>query len=194
MTREEEQFDPKLAMALAHPSRLRILKILNEQAASPAMMAKLLDLPLGTVSYHTKVLVETDCVSLVKTEARRGALEHFYRAKPRTALGSRDWQKVPASLRGDLIAASLDGFCTSVVRALQAESFRRLKDSCLVWQPFAVDQEGWAAIIAILREAEERVRDVADQCAKRLDDPTEAISIVVAFSAFEAGTSGTETA
>jgi len=158
------------------------------------MMARMLDLSLGNVSYHTKVLVETDCVWLVKSEPRRGAVEHFYRAKPHTALGSRDWQRIPESLRGDLVAAALDQFHNSVVRALQSGSFRTRMDSCLVWQPLTVDQGGWETITAVMADAEAKIRAVADECARRLDDPAVAIPIIVMFSAFEAGSSdqGTE--
>lgn len=48
---------------------------------SPVQLAKLLDEGLSQVSYHMNVLRDTGCVKLVRTEPRRGAVEHFYKLK-----------------------------------------------------------------------------------------------------------------
>jgi hypothetical protein len=45
---------------------------------SPNLLATAMDEPLGNVSYHVKTLLEYDTLELVKTEPRRGAVEHFY--------------------------------------------------------------------------------------------------------------------
>jgi hypothetical protein len=46
--------------------------------ASPSELPDALGEPLGNVSYHVRILRELDCIELVRTEPRRGALEHFY--------------------------------------------------------------------------------------------------------------------
>ncbi len=38
---------------------------------------------LGNVSYHVRALLDDGLVELVRTEQRRGALAHFYRASPK---------------------------------------------------------------------------------------------------------------
>jgi len=70
----------ELAKAAAHPLRVCILASLQQGLASPNQLAKELDEPLGNVSYHVKTLLDYGCVELVKTEPRRGAVEHFYRS------------------------------------------------------------------------------------------------------------------
>src|SRR4051812_34613913 len=75
-----ETAEARIAKALAHPLRARILQRLGERVASPADLAGELGAPLGVVSYHVRKLGDDDCVELVRTEARRGALQHFYRA------------------------------------------------------------------------------------------------------------------
>src|SRR3954452_24956885 len=75
------QLDERLAKALSHPLRQRILQRLNEGGVkSPNELSRELGDPLGNVSYHVRILRELDCVELVRTEQRRGALEHYYRA------------------------------------------------------------------------------------------------------------------
>src|SRR5215212_8131241 len=89
--------DQKLVKALAHPLRVEILAILNERMASPNELSKELDEGLSQVSYHVKVLKDFECIELVKTEPRRGAVEHYYRATARSFLTDRDWRALPDS-------------------------------------------------------------------------------------------------
>src|SRR6187200_3733403 len=93
-----DESNQQLLRALKHPLRVEMLRILGEQGASPNMMAKMLRVPLGTVSYHAKVLLEFDCIEEVRQEPRGGATEHFYRAKLHSSLGSLKWQQVPIEL------------------------------------------------------------------------------------------------
>lgn len=71
------------AKALSHPLRGRILQRLAERTASPGDVAAELGVPLGVVSYHVRMLRDYGMVELVRTEPRRGALQHFYRATVR---------------------------------------------------------------------------------------------------------------
>ena len=58
--------------------------------ASPNELSKELEEGLSQVSYHVKVLKDFECIEMVKTEPRRGAVEHYYRATSRAFLdGSR---------------------------------------------------------------------------------------------------------
>ena len=72
--------DPRLAKALAHPLRARILVVLNERVASPNEIAQMLGEALPNVSYHVRTLSDLDCIALVRTAQRRGAIEHYYLA------------------------------------------------------------------------------------------------------------------
>jgi DNA-binding transcriptional ArsR family regulator len=127
------EIDQRLVRALAHPLRLQILHILAEQVASPAQMSGLTKQPVGNVSYHTKVLLDYDCIELVEEKPRRGAVEHFYRAKPHATLGSKSWQGIPEPLRGDLAAASLDSFIPRATAALEAGTLQGRKGSAITW-------------------------------------------------------------
>ena len=87
--------DPRLAKALSHPMRARILAILNERVASPNEIAEMIDERLPNVSYHVRALLELGCIELVSTAQRRGAIEHYYRAVVRPFFSDRDWKRLP---------------------------------------------------------------------------------------------------
>src|SRR5918994_4260239 len=94
-----ETSEARIAKALAHPLRARILQRLGERVASPGDLAVELGAPLGVVSYHVRMLRDYDCVELVRTEPRRGALQHFYRATARPNLDEGQWRTLPSGLR-----------------------------------------------------------------------------------------------
>ena len=76
--------------ALGQPDRLRLLRALLDEPASPVRLAKQLDdIPLGSVSYHVRQLAEAGLVELTETVPRRGAIEHIYAITPRGRAGLR---------------------------------------------------------------------------------------------------------
>src|SRR3954471_24787211 len=62
-----ETSEARIAKALAHPLRARILQRLGERVASPGDLSVELGAPLGVVSYHVRMLRDYDCVELVRT-------------------------------------------------------------------------------------------------------------------------------
>src|SRR6201985_250466 len=102
-----ETSEARIAKALAHPLRARILQRLGERGASPGDLAPEPGAPRAVVSYHVRMLRDYDCVELVRTEPRRGALQHFYRATARPALDEDQWRTLPASLRKELSGETL---------------------------------------------------------------------------------------
>src|ERR1700709_2845042 len=102
-----ETAEARIAKALAHPLRARILQRLGERVASPGDLALELGAPLAVVSYHVRMLRDYDCVELVRTEPRRGALQHFYRATARPTLDEDQWKSLPSTLRRELSGETL---------------------------------------------------------------------------------------
>lgn len=79
-----EQADARFAKALAHPLRARILEALADAGElSPNMAAEQLGEKLTNISYHFRMLLDLGAIELLRTEPRRGALEHYYRARVR---------------------------------------------------------------------------------------------------------------
>src|SRR3954470_3131776 len=110
--------DQKLVKALAHALRVQILMILNERMASPNELSKELGEGLSQVSYHVKVLKDFECIEMVKTEPRRGAVEHYYRATSRAFLTDRDWKDLPDSVKPGVSSSAIQMIFDDVISSL----------------------------------------------------------------------------
>jgi Bacterial regulatory protein, arsR family. len=180
------QIDQRVAKALSNPLRVRILAVLNERVASPAQLAEEFGEGLSQLSYHVKVLKEFECIELVRTRPRRGAVEHFYRATARAHLGNPEWRQVPESVRGGVSAVVLQTFMDKAVEALEAGTLDARDDSYLTWTPLVVDEAGWEEIASLMAEALERVFVIQERSARRLAEaPEEGVSTTVALASFE---------
>ena len=92
--------DASVLKALGHPLRMRLLTFVAERGeASPVQMSRALDVPLATVSHHTRVLRDLGYIELARTEPRRGAMEHYYRARAAPFLDDEHWQMLPIPAR-----------------------------------------------------------------------------------------------
>jgi len=168
-----EGITQQLAKALAHPLRVRILTSLHKGISSPNQLSQELGEPLGNVSYHVKTLLEYDCVELVKTEPRRGAVEHFYRATERAFFSDSDWAKIPASARKGISGVILETIGTEATEALVAGSIDARTDSHVSHTPLVVDEQGWKEIVAMLAETLDRAIAIQEEAASRLADGKE---------------------
>jgi DNA-binding transcriptional ArsR family regulator len=160
--------DQRLVKALAHPLRVEILTILNERMASPNELSKELEEGLSQVSYHVKVLKDFECIEMVKTEPRRGAVEHYYRATSRAYLTDRDWKNLPDSVKPGMSAAGLKMIIDDVVGAINGGTFNAREDVHMSWTPGVVDEQGWEESVDLINETLERVMKIHAASAKRL--------------------------
>jgi DNA-binding transcriptional ArsR family regulator len=147
----------QLVKALSHELRVEILGILNERMASPNELAKELDEGLSQVSYHVQVLKEYETITLVKTEPRRGAVEHYYRATSSAFFTDRDWHELPASVRPGLSADLLELILGDAVRALEEGTFDAREDRHMSRTPLLLDDDGWREV---LKGTEENLKNV----------------------------------
>jgi DNA-binding transcriptional ArsR family regulator len=160
--------DQRLVKALAHPLRVEILAILNERMASPNELSKELEEGLSQVSYHVKVLKDFECIEMVKTEPRRGAVEHYYRATARAFLSDREWQKLPDSIKPGMSAAFVKMLIGDVIEALNGGTFDARDDRHVSWTPGVVDEQGWAESVDLVNETLNQLIKIHEGSAKRL--------------------------
>jgi DNA-binding transcriptional ArsR family regulator len=159
--------DPRLVKALAHPLRLRILGILEDRVASPSELAEELEAPLGNVSYHVRILAGFDLIRLVRKRPRRGAIEHYYKARGRVELTDRAWSKVPTIVKGAIVDATLDQIGELVESAAQGGGFDRA-DARLCRQPLSLDATGWRELASAVDELLGRAEEIERESAERL--------------------------
>jgi hypothetical protein len=185
-TSRETTVDQRLIRALGHPIRAHALAIFNERIASPNEIANELGEGLSQVSYHVKVLRECDCIELVKTEPRRGAVEHYYRATARTFLSDAEWARLPDSIKGSMSAKLVEAMLGEASAALAAGTFDARDDRHVSWTPMVVDDEGWAEVVEVLADSLERLLAIRARSSERLDGGEGGFRISASLLAFEA--------
>jgi DNA-binding transcriptional ArsR family regulator len=181
-----EGITQQLAKALAHPLRVRILSSLHKGISSPNQLSQELGEPLGNVSYHVKTLLEYDCVELVKTEPRRGAVEHFYRATERAFFSDADWAKIPASARKGINGVALETIGQEATEAMVAGTIDARTDSHVSQTPLLLDEKGWKEMASLLGDTLNRAIEIQEEAAGRLaDEKSDPISATLAILHFE---------
>src|SRR5690349_20637536 len=167
MPSPELAVDQRIMKALSHPLRVRMLTLLNQKVASPSELADELDEPLGNVSYHMRFLADLKMVKLVRTEPRRGAVEHYYQALEPPQLSGNDWGQLPASVRRTLSDGVLGQIAKDLSRAAKNGGFDRT-NMHVSRSAMVLDQEGWDELSSLLTDLQQRVRAIQEQSAKRL--------------------------
>jgi DNA-binding transcriptional ArsR family regulator len=110
--------------ALGHPLRWRILElVIDRSEASPVEIARILDQPLATVSHHVRVLRDAGCVELTRTEPRRGAVEHYYRAVAPAFIDEEHWPELPLAVRRSFAGQTFERIVEEAVAAGSAGAF-----------------------------------------------------------------------
>ena len=183
--------EPTLAKALSHPLRMQILTILGQRVASPVELATELDVPLNNLSYHVRTLLDLECIELVRTEPRRGTLEHFYRAIERPIISADEWNTIPLNVRRSIA----DGVLTQIAKDLKSAAGRGgfdRSDVHLTRTPLALDEEGWEELATLTAELQERAMAIQARSAKRLasrkkgaDENPETVSATLSMLLFE---------
>jgi DNA-binding transcriptional ArsR family regulator len=184
--RQSNRIDQRLVRALGHPLRVRILEVVQLRNASPSELTDLLEAPLGNVAYHVRVLEKCGCIEQVATARRRGAVEHYFRARPRSYIGHKDWRKVPKSLRDSVTGSQLGTFFDRAADALEAGTIDARDDTTLSWMPMAVDSAGWEEVALVFQAATARLEKIHELNRRRMaESGEEPTSLVVGMAAFE---------
>ena len=158
----------RLFKILSHPLRQRILVSLHEmEEGSPTQLADRLGEPVGNVSYHVKVLAEADAIELVRTEPRRGALEHFYRPIARAEIDDEHWSQLPLSIRRRLFDDTLQEIWKHLVEARGKDGFDHDR-AHISWTPLHLDKEGYDAVADLLSDTLERLFEIQAEVKSRV--------------------------
>ena len=182
-----QAIDQRLVRSLAHPLRIQILELLTDHVASPNVLASQLETGLSDVAYHTRARDRYGALELVDTAQRRGATEHFYKARPGAFVGGPKWRKVPRSVRGGVSAATLQTFLDKAIAALEAGTLDCREDTIFRWMPLHLDEEGFEEVVSILEEATKLMLTAHLRSQDRLNEGggVSAVSTVVGMAAFE---------
>ena len=181
----EPSIDARLARALNHPLRVRILAVLNERAASPREIADALDEELSNVSYHTRELFKLDCIEVAKREQVRGAVKTTYRGTTRMMLDDRAWARLSKETRNGISIAAVGEVIDRASSALEANTFDARTDRHVITLKMDVDEQGWSEVSDVVLDAHRRLEKVEVDSANRTPDPGKRFRITVSLLSYE---------
>jgi hypothetical protein len=155
-----------LGAVLLHPLRHRLLLEYSRGPVNPGELARRLEQPLNSVSYHTNVLLRHGCIELARTERRRGARTRFFRATVGPQIEDASWESLPKAVRRALTLGSLSQMADESRQAALDGAFD-VPEAYLSRTSFELDDEGahavserlrgvWAGVMRIAAESRER--------------------------------------
>lgn len=156
-----------LVKSLAHELRAEILAILNERMASPNELAKELGEGLSQVSYHVKVLKDFELIEMTRTEPRRGAVEHYYRAIERAFVPSGMAKEIPKSAQHIIGNGIMEKIDKDVGASLKSGKFYARDDWHTSWTPADLDGQGCQDAEKLADEFIEKFLEIAADSANR---------------------------
>jgi DNA-binding transcriptional ArsR family regulator len=159
--------DAQVARVLSHPLRPRILQILTIRGeASPNEIAEELGVPLGTLSYHTRLLRDYGWIELVREVPRRGAVEHFYRAVVKPVVDDAQWDRLPVGIRRRLAAMTVGQVLQSASAAAEAGGFDDPR-SHVARTVLELDDQAWQELSDVLSTVVEQAARIQERSNER---------------------------
>lgn len=166
-------FDRRLIEALGHPVREHILAVLNERIASASEIAEELGADVSSFYHHVEELEKLGCIERVETRRRRGAKEHFFRARISVFFDDAAWQRLPATVKSDQAAGNLQFLLDDVVAAVKEETLNARDDRHVSWSPGFFDEQGWKEAVDVMNAALENLGSIREAAALRLMESRE---------------------
>jgi DNA-binding transcriptional ArsR family regulator len=178
--------DERLVRALKHPLRLELLRRFVERTATPNELAHELGEPIGNVAYHVRDLVAIGYLELVRTEPRRGAVAHYYRATIRPSIPDAEWARLDPKVRAQMSSRVLQNMFGEAVAALRSGTMDSQLDRHLSWRSLALDEQGWADLTVTMAATMERIAEIeAESTTRRVDSGEPSMSAIAALMSFE---------
>ena len=159
--------DRRLIKALSHPLREHVLAVLNEKVASTTEIGREIDLEVPAFYHHVEVLEELGFLERVESKRRRGAEEHFFRAKEAVFFDDQAWTKIPVSVKSDLVGSYILSIVGELVSALRSGAFRA-RANHTTWLPGVFDELGWQECMALMSETLARMIAIQKRSGERI--------------------------
>ena len=135
-------FDRRLIKALGHPVREHILAVLNERIASASEIGEEIGADVSSFYHHIEELEKLECIERVETKRRRGANEHFFKARSTVFFDEKPGSNCPRSVKADMAASSLQHLFDDVRQGAGEGDLDARDDRHVSWTPGDFDAAG----------------------------------------------------
>ena len=152
------ELEYRLGRAMAHPVRVKVLEMLNEEPAAPVEISKKLDVPLSNLSYHFRTLLELGCIESIQAEQVRGSIKTTYKSKVDLLWGDLCFSGMNAKARSAITTTTLANCASRISDALWEKTYDARSDLHLSFQTGLVDEDGFDEIAALTSSLMNRFR------------------------------------
>jgi len=165
----------RLAMAISHPVRFRIITAMNspERNASPRELAEEFDLDVKRVAYHVRELTALGYLELADTEPRRGSIEHVYRPVQGFKAWWHEWSELFPAFKRIVAASALGLGVEAIGAAIDSGRFEAREDSVLAQDTLRTDERGAQEAAKVLFTAVEDLIAISQDAKARLAETDE---------------------
>lgn len=183
--RTEGDLRDRMAAALLHPVRARVLQKLAERPATARMVAEELGQPPERIRRQIRRLEREGIVYRSLRLPRRGMMENYYRPALEPLVDIAEFEQLPAADRAQLSGDSIRLLYTDATRAVRAGSFDRRSDMASVHIRMLLDERGWRELAALHRETALKAlalrREAMDRLEQSGEEPISAASTIFLF-------------
>jgi len=177
--------DDRLVTAFSHETRAHALGVFAVRPASTKEIATELEKSVSAVWYHVDKLHKLGCIEPVRSEKRRGATEHFYRATVPHFFDDETWASLPKRNRHEIAIGILRLIAGDVSEAVRADAVDTI-DNHLSRSLLNLDREGWDESKLLLDETLERLYEIRERATMRMAESAEgSIRVAAAIMQFE---------
>jgi hypothetical protein len=179
-------------IALQHPLRTAIFRILTERTASIGEMAKELGLgrqEIANVRHHVHRLVALGCAEEVGRRHDGGHVIRLYKATERALVETDEWDRLleknpllAEHLLGEFMQVQLDDYSTAV----EAGTLGQDDEFHITHTPRILDAEGVSEGMALYEECRLQMDEVERRSAeRRANDGSDAVPVSANLSLFK---------
>jgi len=173
-----------MAAIVGHPIRCRALVIFADRVASSSDIARDLGIDLNQVAYHVRTLRKFGLIEEVDSRPVRGAIERRYRAVKYPLFSDSEYAALSPQRRTRFSRDILSLATAEANASLASGKFGSRADHHISRMPLRVDEEGWQELIALYRDALQRLFEIRGDAEARLAAGEEDGTAVIAFNTF----------
>lgn len=183
---KEGTLEERLAKAMSHPLRAKLLAMLNTNPASSSELDKQLeDVPLSNISYHVKELLGWELIEPVRKEQVRGAMKTVYRGTTKMQLDDDAWKKMSGEAKDGISIEAVQEVLERASCAIEGGTFDKREDRHVITAIPDLDERGWKEVARAIASTYDEINDIAAEVANREPDPSKRFRATVSMLCYE---------
>jgi predicted transcriptional regulator len=190
-SRTKKQIHEVVAYAIRHGTRVQLLILLNERAATTAELAELVGESKMYVGNHLRELLESGAIEIAKTEMMRNRPCHWYRAVEFPDYSDEEFAALAPKEQDMILGLAFQSTFAEAMGALAMGTMRRDPDVWVVSGWPSVDRQGRREIKDELEQSWDRLQEIAGAAANRCANSGEkTTSVFISQMAFRRARKG----